>query len=171
MHTVDAGQFITGRISASEELNIRPTTVRNKLNQLKEKKYIQLHTTNKFTIVTIKNWQTYQVEVSDNSKSDESLDNRTEKFTQEVSKFTEYDQNMLNDFIDYWTEPNKSKTKMRFEMQKTWSLSRRLSTWSKRSYKKTPVSGKKPTSKIAEGIDKWQKARQMIQQQNQNKNG
>ena len=123
--------------------------------------------------MTIKNWQTYQVEVPDNSKSDESLDNRTEKFTQEVSKFTEYDQNMLNDFIDYWTEPNKSKTKMRFEMQKTWSLSRRLSTWSKRSFKKTPLPGnsKKPKSKIAEGIDKWQKARQMIQQQNQNKNG
>ncbi len=173
MHNVETGQFITGRISASEQLNIKPSTVRNKLNQLQEKGYIELNATNKFTFITIKNWSTYQVEVPDNSKSDESLDNRSEIFAQEVSKFTEYHTDMLNDFVSYWTEPNKSKTKMKFELQKTWSLSRRLATWSKRSFKKssTPGNSKKPSSKIAEGLDKWKQARQMIEQQNNNKNG
>lgn len=173
MVELNAGQFITGRISASEELNIRPTTVRNKLNQLQEKGYLNLHVTNKFTIVTIVNWNTYQVEVPDNPKIDNNLDQRSEIFAQEVLKFTEYDTDMLNDFVSYWTEPNKSRTKMKFEMQKTWSLSRRLSTWSKRSFKKTNNSGnsKKPSSKIAEGLDKWKQARLMIQQQNKNQNG
>ncbi|MDR3266234.1 MAG: hypothetical protein LBT24_01510, partial [Tannerella sp.] len=30
----------------------------------------------------------------------------------------------------YWTEPNKSHSKMRFEMEKTWDLGRRLKRWS-----------------------------------------
>jgi hypothetical protein len=36
---------------------------------------------------------------------------------------------MLLDFFYYWTEPNKSQTKMKFEMQKTWDTARRLRTW------------------------------------------
>ena len=40
--------------------------------------------------------------------------------------------NMLKEFYNYWTEPNQSKTKMRFELEKTWSLDRRLETWAKR---------------------------------------
>ena len=40
--------------------------------------------------------------------------------------------NMLKEFYNYWTEPNQSKTKMRFELEKTWSLDRRLDTWAKR---------------------------------------
>jgi hypothetical protein len=35
----------------------------------------------------------------------------------------------------YWTEPNQRKTKMKYEMEKTWSLERRLNTWSKQSVK------------------------------------
>jgi hypothetical protein len=43
-----------------------------------------------------------------------------------------YQVNMLKEFYNYWTEPNQSKTKMRFELEKTWSLDRRLETWAKR---------------------------------------
>jgi hypothetical protein len=32
-------------------------------------------------------------------------------------------------FIDYWTEKNKSGTKQRWELQETFDLKRRLSTW------------------------------------------
>lgn len=38
----------------------------------------------------------------------------------------------LKEFFDYWSEPNKSKTKMRFELEQTWDISRRLNTWVKR---------------------------------------
>lgn len=34
-----------------------------------------------------------------------------------------------NKFHSYWTEPNKSKTRLRWEMEKTWDTKRRLSTW------------------------------------------
>lgn len=42
-------------------------------------------------------------------------------------------QQEINKFVSYWTEPNKSGTKMRWEMEKTFELSRRLTTWFSRS--------------------------------------
>ena len=37
------------------------------------------------------------------------------------------DQNIIKDFIDYWTEDNGKK--MRFEMEKTWNTNLRLKRW------------------------------------------
>jgi len=42
-----------------------------------------------------------------------------------------YTSEMLNEFYAYWTEPNRSLTKLRWEMEKTWSIERRLKTWYK----------------------------------------
>ena len=39
------------------------------------------------------------------------------------------DPRICDEFIDYWTEMNKSKTKMKFEMQETFDISRRLKRW------------------------------------------
>lgn len=46
------------------------------------------------------------------------------------SRGGKYPKEMIRAFYDYWTEPNKSNTKMKFEMQKTWEVGRRLVTWS-----------------------------------------
>ena len=40
-----------------------------------------------------------------------------------------YKREMLNDFFEYWSEPNKSGTKMKWELEKTWDLKRRLKRW------------------------------------------
>ena len=55
------GQFITGRASACEELNIKPSTVYNRLLRLQEYGYIKLESTNKYTIVSVSNYSKYQV--------------------------------------------------------------------------------------------------------------
>jgi len=52
-------------------------------------------------------------------------------FTQSVLKF-DYPKPMLDNFISYWTEPNKSGTKMLFELKPTWDTKRRLKTWADR---------------------------------------
>lgn len=44
-----------------------------------------------------------------------------------------YGREMIREFFDYWSEPNKSHSKMRFEQERTWDLCRRLQTWEKRS--------------------------------------
>ena len=38
---------------------------------------------------------------------------------------------MVRDFFNYWSELNKSETKMKFELQTTFQISNRLATWAK----------------------------------------
>lgn len=43
-----------------------------------------------------------------------------------------YQPTMIRAFFNYWTERNKSGTKMRFELEKTWETAKRLQTWASR---------------------------------------
>lgn len=57
------------------------------------------------------------------------------KFADSLKPFlTLYGKEMLNDFFIYWTEPNKSQTKLKFELNKTWDVSGRLRTWNKNNF-------------------------------------
>lgn len=40
-----------------------------------------------------------------------------------------YGEQLVKEFCDYWTEPTTGGKKLRWEMQKTWDLKRRLATW------------------------------------------
>lgn len=55
---------------------------------------------------------------------------RKKVFYQSLVPFLEkYPKEMIRNFFDYWSEMNKSCTKMRFEQQPTWELTLRLATW------------------------------------------
>jgi hypothetical protein len=79
---------------------------------------------------------TVSVSVSDsviNIDSKAILANRSNSFKESLKPYKSlYGVDMLKSFFDYWTEPNKSNTKMRFELEKTWSIDLRLKTWAKR---------------------------------------
>ena len=62
---------------------------------------------------------------------------KSEKFKSEVFSY-DYPKSMLESFYDYWSEPNKSKTKERWELQPTFEISRRLKTWAKREKSLAP---------------------------------
>jgi DNA-binding PadR family transcriptional regulator len=131
---VDVGEFITGRITASEELHLKPSTIYKRLQRLKAQGYIDISSTTKNSLITVVNYKSYQLD--DKPKKKRNLDTVTNKFLMEVSAFKElYSVEMLEAFIDYWTEPNKSKTKLRYELQKTFDIARRLKTWSKNESK------------------------------------
>jgi hypothetical protein len=67
--------------------------------------------------------------------SSPTLEKRKNDFYQSIVPYTsQYDSEMLNDFYQYWTELDKRRRHMRFEMQKTWETSKRLSTWSRKQY-------------------------------------
>jgi len=72
-----------------------------------------------------------EVEVKDKLKIN-NIDERKLKFASTLKPFIDiYGKDFLNDFYKYWTEPNKSNTKFKQELEKTWSLQRRLETWAK----------------------------------------
>lgn len=58
---------------------------------------------------------------------------RKEAFYQSLIPFVgKYPKEMIRAFFDYWSELNKSGTKMRYELEKTWELPKRLATWANR---------------------------------------
>lgn len=60
------------------------------------------------------------------------LEKNKEEFKESIKPYLEkYDRDLLNDFFEYWTEPNKSGTRMRFQLEKTWDIGRRLARWAK----------------------------------------
>ena len=77
--------------------------------------------------------------------------NRRESFVLEVMAF-DYDKKILEGFIDYWTEPNKSKTKMKFELNQTWATNLRLKNWVK-NQKKWDAPTKPNKNKLTKNID------------------
>ncbi len=56
------GQFVTGRKAASVELNFKEASAWKYLKTLEKMQVISLKSNNKFTIVTIDNWEDYQAE-------------------------------------------------------------------------------------------------------------
>ena len=89
-----------------------------------------------------------------------NISNRRKDFVLNVMSF-DYDKNILNSFVDYWTEPNKSKTKMKFELQQTWSTNLRLKTWAK-NQKKWDRPKAQTMSKIDSQLNEYLKGKEYL---------
>lgn len=66
------------------------------------------------------------------SKEEETLERRDKFYHLLIPYVSTYGKDMIMHFFDYWSEMNKSKSKMRWESEKTWELARRLEYWSRR---------------------------------------
>ena len=68
---------------------------------------------------------------------------RKKDFAMSIQPYLEkYGKKMLNEFYAYWTEETQGKDKLRVELQKTWNVERRLSTWNENnsSFTKTATT-------------------------------
>ncbi len=88
------------------------------------------------------------------------IEERKLKFASTLEPFKNlYDRQTLKDFYLYWTEPNKSNTKFKQELQQTWSLERRLEMWARRDFSKSVQT--KP-SKIESMVNSHQEAMEIL---------
>ena len=172
---VSRGQFITSLDKLSAESGFSKQKIRTCLKRFENTKEITIKSTNKYTIVTICNYESYQISEDSNQHAEqhsnniqttnqqqqlknirtkeiykesstivepkkkisltltENLEKRNKSFYESLVPYVEtYGKELIRAFYDYWTEPNKSKTKMRFELEKTWDVKRRLNTWASR---------------------------------------
>ena len=60
-----------------------------------------------------------------------ALEDRKRSFGESLQEF-DFPRELKAEFYEYWTEPNKSKSKMKFEQERTWETSRRLKRWASR---------------------------------------
>jgi hypothetical protein len=87
--------------------------------------------------------------VNDNVNDKKDIVSRKLKFSDSLKTFINvYPRETLNDFYNYWSEPNKSNTKFRQELEKTWDTKRRLENWTRndKNFKKETeiITFKKP---------------------------
>jgi len=148
------GQFVTGKLSASQELRMKPTTVYDRIKKLEKLGYISLDSNTKNTVITVKRYNMYQ---GFEQPKKRNLEHVSKLFMFDVMGYdNQYDKDVLKSFISYWTEPNRSKTKLRYELQPTFDIGRRLATWHKNDSKFN-----KPSDK-PEIFDSWQAARNIV---------
>ena len=87
------------------------------------------------------------------------LSNRKKEFEEEVFS-TNVKTELCSEFVDYWTEQNHSKTKMKFELERTFDIKRRLARWEKNSEKWGVPQQKK--SRVQTLITTHKSAREMM---------
>jgi len=177
---IKRGQILTGLNSLNEKTGISIRTLRTCLDRLEKTKEIDRQTTNKYSIITICNYESYQGEklnsdkhndkqltskrqasdkqATTNNNEENKKNDNNEKKEEELKvralifknlirdNKQNYSNEILKAFYEYWIEPNKSKTKMRFEAEQFFDILRRLSTWSKRDdrFNKNIISDKTP---------------------------
>jgi hypothetical protein len=150
---IKKGSFITSQKKLMKEFNWGSSRLRTFLKLLESDGMIETNTNTISTHITINNYKELQglrntnelqtkhkqtanklqTKTNNNVNNDNNV-NKKEIFIKKVFEFKkEYDKETLDEFIDYWTEKNMSGTKMKYEMQKTFDVSRRLKRWVKNS--------------------------------------
>ena len=90
-------------------------------------------------------------------KLNNNISIRAQEFREEVY-MSNLSTDLCDEFCEYWTETNPKGTKMKFEMQKTFDIKRRLSRWAKNDKK----WNKTKTSKIDAQINNYNNARKTL---------
>ena len=148
------GQFVTGRKKLSLETGISESKIERILKVFESEQQIEQQMNSRNRLISIVSWDKYQqteqqmnskrtaseqqVNTNNNDKKKEeeeeknNIDSRKSKFASTLKPYlNKFGSDLLNDFYAYWTEPNKSNTKFKQELEKTWDLNRRLETWAK----------------------------------------
>ena len=75
-----------------------------------------------------------------NSKVNKSIEEKIEDFKKSIHAIEGISDEDKNDFFLYWTEKNKSGSKYRAEMQKTFDINLRLKRWTSNGFSKSQKS-------------------------------
>ncbi|WP_418604601.1 hypothetical protein [Hwangdonia sp.] len=164
---VKRGQLITSANHLASELKLSVQQIRTALKKLESSGYIIRSATNKFTLVTIVNYDIMQSSNSiynkqinpqktnhqhsinnqstttkesnkENKLNKEKIELRKENFKKQVFEHTQFSNKILNGFFNYWSEFNVPKTKMKFENQRGYfEIEKRLKKWSENEWKTT----------------------------------
>tara|TARA_R110002020_G_scaffold159525_1_gene343407 strand:- start:3630 stop:4244 length:615 start_codon:yes stop_codon:yes gene_type:complete len=87
-----------------------------------------------------------------------NINNRKIKFNEIVFSVTDVSKDILKEFVNYWTEENRSGSKMLFELQPTFDINRRLQTWCRNEKKWS----KGKASKFSKQLTELEKAKKLL---------
>ena len=126
----------------SKRLNEHIDTINSKSLKAKEsinKRWEKIRTNND------SNTSRVYKSIVENSKVDKSkVNKRIVEFKNSINQIEGVNNSDKENFFLYWSELNKSGTKQKFELEKTWDLNRRLKRWSNSSFNKKEQGIKYP---------------------------
>lgn len=147
------GQYPISIRNLSRKWDWSEKKVRYFLKSLQKEQMITIESIYGVNIITLCNYEDYNEcssqsnETSDDNSNQKAKKSRTNNSTKKNDALTatlsrkelfysslipfvgKYSKEMIRDFFDYWSEMNRSCTKMRFEQQPTWEVGKRLATW------------------------------------------
>lgn len=151
---INVGEFVTSVEKLHIEIGISIQSVRTALIKLKDTGYICLKPTNRFTLIKLNNSEVFTLEFNFSNKPttklktiDKPANNNqittTKKEKKEKNNIEKKDifqaeldkhkniisSEVLISFFNYWTEEDMHTGRLRFEDEKFWNLSSRLSNW------------------------------------------
>ena len=103
---LEPGQFVTGRYSAGEELNMNPSTFWKRVKTLEKLEMIEIKSNNKYSVISVINWASYQLSTekvttkeqqSNNKVTSKEQQSNTDKKVNKVNK----DNKVKNTFGEY----------------------------------------------------------------------
>ena len=110
----EAGKRSAAVRRRKKESNDRSTTVNNPLNENEQSREEESRV--------------------EKSRVENTKEVRELTFREQVAQHTTYEALMLDEFADYWTESNPKGKKLKFELQKTFDIARRLKKWSSNNF-------------------------------------
>ncbi len=170
---VKRGQLITSNNHLATDLRLSVQTVRTAIQKLQDSGYIKIKSTNRFTLITLVNYDKFQSAKGENNKpvnnqtaskkhtansqvtttkesnkenksNNEKIEIRLKNFEKKVFALSQFDLKILKGFFDYWSELNSEKTVMRFEKDEFFDINTRLKKWALNEKEfKTPVKTNK----------------------------
>ena len=92
-----AGQFITSYKSLSEELGFSVQQVRTAIKKLESTEEITSKSTNKYTLITVMNWENYQIEdETSNTVSNNPITNEQQTNNKQITNEQQHRKNYKN---------------------------------------------------------------------------
>lgn len=124
---LEKGQLIFGRKKASEELNMTESTIYKYIKLLEELQMIDIESNTKFSIITIKKWEEYQIEElkqnSNNKITGCNLTNTINTEEIETAKITAKEQqsntnkNVKNIYFNLFNKYKEQLSQVRFSQR------------------------------------------------------
>ena len=165
IYKVKKGAMITSMRKLCKRFGWGNSRLRTFLLLLQKDEMAVVKTNHSLTQITLLNYEILQESKSvpnykqptskslpNTNKNDNNENKRTRenKFNDKVKelfdeKYPSVDISVLEDFCNYWTESNPTGKKMRYEMQQTFDISRRLTTWLSKDWNQN-----KPNTKITD---------------------
>ena len=152
------GQFIFGRLKASKELKMSQQTIRTCVQSLTKCENLTIKSTNKFSIISITNWERYQTEeIENNQLSNQQLTSNQPATNQQLT--TNNNINNIKKVKNINKTPLESPLKGQSKIPPDFKITDDMRVWfSEQNFKTIKID-----SATAQFVDYWKSTgKQMI---------